>query len=430
MEPMAGSIARAVAPLSAQSLDSRVRDDLALINLRRSVLLSTLAVIFLAVFTGLELATRWTAPLALTVQDWASVAYMLGCVAIAILGNRGRAHGARWAHGIAVAFVTVSLTNNVFLILVGHTQVAPELYFIMVILATGGMLPLPPRVYAPVAGAFGVVAIATVLTAGSHIATPAISASLLAITTTVAILISSGNYHRWRMALRSRFIAEDAMHDREQLLRITAHDLRNPIGTIPDFVRLIRRRIPEETERELSEEFDILEMTARATRGMLDNLLLWAQTTSGDLEPRPAGFDLAEVVSSVADRMAAHLHLKSITLDVHGVESCTITNDVEFVRTILHNIVANAIKFTPEHETVTLHVRCGDDAALVDVCDNGIGMDLSQEPEQRSGTAGERGTGLGLPLVRELARRIHAELSVDSHPGGGTRVSIRIPSLA
>jgi signal transduction histidine kinase len=419
-------------PAFRTAVDPRVVRELWLLDVRRAVLLSGVAAVLAIGITLVEVfLPSVRQPVGeVARKDWYTLIYGVACALNAGVGAAFvRRSSSRFGIGpaSAVAFIVLSLCYVLVLVAIQETRNQPELYYIMAVLVTGGMIPLPPLLFAGLAGAGGGAAIITVYVAGAGLGGPALSASLILLTTFIAIIVANSNYSRWRSLFSSQFAAEDAQRERDRFMRITAHDLRNPIGTIPDFVRLIRQRLPEEAERDLTAEFDILEMTARATRSMLDNLLLWGQSATGELEPQWTAFDVSALATSVTDRMAAHIHLKSIELTVEVDEPCIVTSDAEFVRTIVHNLIANAVKFTPEHKKITVSCTCDDDRTLVEVDDTGIGMAEVDHPAQRSGTAGERGTGLGLQLIETLAQKIGATLELRSTPGSGTHASLRIP---
>ena len=107
-----------------------------------------------------------------------------------------------------------------------------------------------------------------------------------------------------------------------------------------------------------------------------------------------------------------------------------IESDREIVTIILRNIISNAIKFTPDNGMITVHVTTGK-STIIAVEDSGVGMSpelqemiFSDQYYSASGTRQEKGLGIGLRLCRELAKRIKADLIVDSVVGSGTTVRI------
>jgi signal transduction histidine kinase len=124
-----------------------------------------------------------------------------------------------------------------------------------------------------------------------------------------------------------------------------------------------------------------------------------------------------------------------LVLDQTGVVDCELFADREMLKTVLRNLVSNALKFSKPGTTIVLASRTEDEYALLTVKDFGMGMPadllanlfLLGARTSRPGTKGERGSGLGLLICKEFAERNGAKLWAESQPGQGTTFTVQVP---
>jgi signal transduction histidine kinase len=181
-----------------------------------------------------------------------------------------------------------------------------------------------------------------------------------------------------------------------------------------------------------------LHTSAESTQSLLDNLLLWARARGGTLNVKSSQFSLNDVVETVLTGLTSQAEAKDVTLEVSATAEDHVCGDVHLTQTILRNLVANAIKFTPSGGKVSIAARTDVTSGRfeLEVVDTGIGMDEKRlaavlDPERastRPGTAGEAGSGLGLTLVRELTARLGGDLRAQSEVDRGTRITVSLPS--
>jgi signal transduction histidine kinase len=222
-----------------------------------------------------------------------------------------------------------------------------------------------------------------------------------------------------------------ANETKDRLLSIIAHDLRGPIGMV--------RGLTHELAARHSGEAELLGAARGAAdyaHALLEDLLLWASSHSGSLKPAPVRFNLYFETALTLSGLRAQAREKSIEVVTDVPETLEAFGDVEMVRTILRNLVTNAIKFS--HEGSEIRVSARRDAArlYVDVRDFGVG--ITQEVQSRLfkvgernvstlGTRKERGTGLGLVLSLELARKNGGDILLQSAPGQGSTFTLMLP---
>jgi len=225
------------------------------------------------------------------------------------------------------------------------------------------------------------------------------------------------------------------MELRDRLLSIVGHDLRGPMGSIAGLLKIFaddaKRSISGDSLAMLTE----IIKAADDTFLLLQNLLEWAksQTGTGGLRIEPHRLhDLAGRVLSVLQSQAL---TKKIILWNEVPPDLDVRTDADALQTILRNLVSNAMKFS--HPGGIVRVRAAREGTLlrVEVIDHGVGMDTAALKEARNfaerrstqGTQGERGTGLGLLLCRDLTERLGGTLEFQSAIGEGTRAILFLP---
>ena len=146
-------------------------------------------------------------------------------------------------------------------------------------------------------------------------------------------------------------------------------------------------------------------------------------------------FVIGTLIERLADEFGIQAHNAGLTLRVVG-STATVHSDPALLERVLRNLLSNAIKFTPPGGTITVNAIEADDGWVnIAVTDTGIGIPADQiervqRPFEQSDNRYNRaagGTGLGLALVKGLAELHGGSLRIDSTPGTGTTVSIRLP---
>ncbi len=226
---------------------------------------------------------------------------------------------------------------------------------------------------------------------------------------------------------------------RERLFSIIAHDLRNPITGVAGIMRRVVRDFGAMERHELEEISRVVATSAGGLESMLDNLLEWSQLQLEAVEQRSQRLSVDELVSSVVDAYRSAAHTKSLGLRHEPTPGLTAQADSHALKTILANLLSNAVKFTPQGGTVTVASTAfsseGEPRVAITVQDTGVGIPPEQldavfelaSVYRTTGTQGERGSGLGLTLCRDLVERLGGTITIDSHMGEGTVVTVELP---
>ena len=256
------------------------------------------------------------------------------------------------------------------------------------------------------------------------------ASTLRSVLVALSIASARADDDRERAELRAR----DA--ERTRFVSMVAHELRTPLTGLGGYLDLLLDgRV---TDPGVEREF--LERSRRMTDGMAElvgDLLEMSRIEAGSLRLTIAPFSLAEACARVLDALmpiadAAGLRLvRALPPRLRPA-----TGDRRRVEQVVTNLVANAIKYTPRGGLVELEARAGPTSAFVLVRDDGPGITIQDrvrifEPFVRlEGHDRITGTGLGLPIARDLARAMHGDLGAASVAGTGSTFVLALPGAA
>ena len=164
---------------------------------------------------------------------------------------------------------------------------------------------------------------------------------------------------------------------KDKFFSIIAHDLKNPFNTIIGFSEMMKESIRLNDSATFYEYTVMINTSAVQTLRLLENLLEWANSQRRKITFTPVQSNIGELVKDefvMVDEMATG---KNIDLKNYVNDSLTIIADKNMLRTILRNLITNAVKFTHKNGHVEVNAISSDDHVEIAVSDNGIGM--SQE---------------------------------------------------
>lgn len=223
---------------------------------------------------------------------------------------------------------------------------------------------------------------------------------------------------------------------KDKFLSIIAHDLINPFSSILGFSDLLLNNYNDLDEKTRIDTVKTINDSSNNLFELLQTLLQWSRSERGLLEYKPEKIDLGNCIQKITTLLSISAQTKKISVDLKISEKCgQVKSDVQLLNTILRNLISNAIKFTPEGGKITISTDCQADCVAVSVIDNGVGIakdkleNLFRIDVQHStpGTNNEKGTGLGLVLVKEFVSKQQGTLSIESTLGKGSTFSFTIP---
>jgi signal transduction histidine kinase/DNA-binding response OmpR family regulator len=222
---------------------------------------------------------------------------------------------------------------------------------------------------------------------------------------------------------------------KDKFFSIVAHDLRGPFNPLLGIAQLLTHQAQSLSPQEVQEMASGIYRSARNIYDLLENLLHWSRLQRGRIEQEPARLHLQQLVAQNIKLLAENAANKGITLSNHVGDGLFIYADERMMDTVIRNLIANALKFTPTGGRVTISVQPNEQGlAEIAVADTGVGMSRADQAKlfrldvthTRQGTAQETGTGLGLIICQEMVERAGGRIWVESELGQGTTVKFTV----
>jgi len=197
---------------------------------------------------------------------------------------------------------------------------------------------------------------------------------------------------------------------------------------------LQRGRVPDEARKQ--QYYETISGESERLSRLVENMLDFSKIEAGAKEYRMEEADIAALSADVAERFRRQAAFKDFRLDTDiAGDLPRLRVDGDALGRAVFNLLDNAVKYSGEEPRITLRVRAAGDAVHLQVQDNGIGIPASEQKRiferfYRAGDALEstvKGSGIGLPLVEHVARAHGGDVALESEPGRGTRVTIKIP---
>ena len=225
------------------------------------------------------------------------------------------------------------------------------------------------------------------------------------------------------------------LDNRDKMYSVIAHDLRSPMASIRMVLNLVvASATPEAVGPELYALLDQANRESEEVHDLLDNLLKWTKSQTGRLTVVKQDLDLNDIIPGVVEIFEAIAFTKRIKLDLQKTDAPLVVNaDNDMLKTVVRNFLSNAIKFSPEDSSIEIIMGTEGEMAKVSVRDHGVGIaadrlgSIFHKGETTYGTGGEEGSGLGLQLCQDFARKNGGDCTVESGEGEGSTFSVLIP---
>ena len=220
---------------------------------------------------------------------------------------------------------------------------------------------------------------------------------------------------------------------KDQMFKIIGHDLRTPFTNIIGLTGLL---IDNSIDYEESEKYiKILNSSAKNTLILLDNLLNWAKSQTGQLIFKPEKIIISNVIQEIIALNKLHADTKSISVSYTSSNDLEVFADVNMLRTVLRNLISNAIKFTNTGGHINVKSILKNNHVEISISDNGIGMNEEKHKflfeiisnTTTLGTANENGSGLGLVLCKEFVNKNGGTIWAESEEGKGSCFKFTLP---
>jgi len=221
---------------------------------------------------------------------------------------------------------------------------------------------------------------------------------------------------------------------KDKMFSVISHDLRAPLGGIKSMLDLIYED-QSENKQISKQSLDSLKNAADQTYNLLENLLYWSRSQRGKLNHNPEWINLYDLVIENLELLQTMSDNKKIRIENKIDEDLHAVADRNMVKTVLRNLIINAIKFTYEKGTITLDSECKNGQVEISVQDDGIGIQKhnlekilnNKEYYTTFGTRREKGSGLGLNLCIDFVRRNNGDLFIESEYEKGSTFTFTLP---
>jgi two-component system, OmpR family, sensor kinase len=230
---------------------------------------------------------------------------------------------------------------------------------------------------------------------------------------------------------------DDAIKEKNQLLGMAAHDLRNPLGVIVGVIDILNEELADSLSAENQKLFSRVASSAEYMLGLIDDMLDFSKVEAGRLELQLTPVDISKLIEEVVAFNEILAHKKGIRLSFENAAPPPPLNlDSKRMQQVLHNLLSNAIKFSHEGTTITVTLRRSETDVIVSVADQGQGIAAAElgklfkpfSTTSTRGTANEKSTGLGLAIVRRIVEAHGGHIRVESELGRGSTFFVTLPN--
>lgn len=223
---------------------------------------------------------------------------------------------------------------------------------------------------------------------------------------------------------------------KDKFFSIIAHDLLNPFNSLLGFSILLITKLNNNKTEKIDYLAKLIHQSAQQGYILLKNLLEWSRSQTGKIIYNPERVNLSEMINEIFQLHHFNAERKNIILNFTTDQNTIVYADSNMLHTILRNLISNALKYTGQNGTVSVHSKKLDKYVEISVQDTGIGMDekminnLFQIGNQftTKGTDDEKGTGLGLIICKDFIERHGGTLKIKSKKGMGSTFSFTIPA--
>lgn len=222
---------------------------------------------------------------------------------------------------------------------------------------------------------------------------------------------------------------------KDKLFSIIGHDLKNPYQSLKGFSSILLQDYKELSEDEIKEFLGYIYEASDSGNRLLQNLLDWSRSETGNIKYEPENFFLHEIIEESVNLTSNNALQKEISIEAKISNSLEVYCDRNMIYTVLRNLLSNAIKFSNRGGKICISSAVNGPNVQIKIADNGVGMteDLIKDLFKletrvtKDGTDGEKGTGLGLYLCKEFIEKNKGTVWVESTPGVGSTFFFTLP---
>lgn len=222
---------------------------------------------------------------------------------------------------------------------------------------------------------------------------------------------------------------------KDQLFSVISHDLRGPIGSMEQMLTFYMSNESSMDDDSKKEIISLLHNTSSESFNLLENLLEWGRSQR-QLAAKPTIVEIVNPIAETQALLSGMASAKRITFVTDITPECRAFIDEMMFKTIIRNLLSNAIKFTPFDGKITISATTQEQLCIIKVSDSGIGIPSDKlefifddsKIFSSTGTNNEKGTGLGLKLVKRFIDKNSGKIEVSSEINKGTTFTITLPA--
>ncbi|MBI9063587.1 MAG: hypothetical protein JEZ14_16520 [Marinilabiliaceae bacterium] len=215
---------------------------------------------------------------------------------------------------------------------------------------------------------------------------------------------------------------------KDKFFSIISHDLKNPFTSLMSISDVMIANYDESDEEDRKLCLTRIDSSVKQIYALLENLLTWSRSQRGKICFHQKPFDLSMLICENANLYRLAAEKKNIQIKVHSADNIIAIGDRDTINTVIRNLMGNALKFTPSGGIIQLNIEANKDDWKVSIIDNGIGIPEENHSKlfcidqkvKTNGTAGEKGTGLGLIICKEFVEKNGGQIGVESVPNEGS----------
>ena len=161
--------------------------------------------------------------------------------------------------------------------------------------------------------------------------------------------------------------------DKDRFISILGHDLKNPFNNILGFSEILTDEINSLNKDEIKDIAKNINKSAKITNKLLEDILMWARTQQGKIPFKPQKLSFTDICKNILEVLNPNANAKNITINYSPADDINVFADIDMLKTVLRNLVSNAIKFTNNGGVININAET-DSKITISVSDNGIGI--------------------------------------------------------
>jgi signal transduction histidine kinase len=249
------------------------------------------------------------------------------------------------------------------------------------------------------------------------------------------LLLSVFAYYRYRLKKKHSDELQTLINTKNKFFSIISHDLRGPLSSYNQLSKIIIDTYDDLSKDEIKKHLINLEQSSGHIYNLLENLLTWSRMETKDLIAEPDHLEISKIISEEIERFKTEAERKKVSISYSDGVPANAFSDEYMTRSVVRNLLSNALKFTPENGMIDVKLKESADNIEVSVKDSGIGIKETDKPYifnighkvSRPGTNNEKGAGLGLTLCKDFIEMNKGSIEFKSDEGKGTEFTFTLP---